>query len=493
MEIVERKHRVDYSYDRIPTLRRFTLSDKRIRGVIGPFGSGKSSACLWDLIRNGTQTQRPGRDGIRRTRFSIVRNTYTQLKDTTIKTVLDWFPSPMFGQYKIADHDYIMTGFKDCRIELMFRALDRPEHVSNLLSLELTGVWINEAREVPKAIIDALDGRIDRYPSMRDGGATQCGIIMDTNPPDDDSWWYKYFEDDLPDNAAIFKQPSGLSKEAENLPTWDEYNEFIERYERGEESNPLGLKPDYYTNLVKGKTQEFIKVYVHGQYGFVKEGKAVYESTWNDTIHMAKKTIAPIRGKELILGFDFGLSPTVVIGQITPMGFLNILREVISDGIGIERFTQDQLKPLLATEFNGYPVVAVGDPAGNQRVQTDEKTCFDILRAEGFRIIPARTNSLVARIGAVEGFLGRLTNGRPTFQLDPSCKILRKGFNNKYYYRRVQVSGDRYVEEPFKNSFAHGQDCLQYLALYVSEGVRTAQRQVKVIPRRFQPASHVGY
>ena len=88
----------------------------------------------------------------------------------------------------------MITAFPGVQIEVLFRALDRPDQVSNLLSLELTGAWFNEAREIPKAIIEAMDGRIDRYPAVKDGGCTWTGIIMDTNPPDDDSYLYKMFE-----------------------------------------------------------------------------------------------------------------------------------------------------------------------------------------------------------------------------------------------------------------------------------------------------------
>ena len=45
--------------------------------------------------------------------------------------------------------------------------MDRPEDVKKLLSLELTGIWINEAREIPKSIVDACTMRVGRYPSMR--------------------------------------------------------------------------------------------------------------------------------------------------------------------------------------------------------------------------------------------------------------------------------------------------------------------------------------
>ena len=64
--------------------------------------------------------------------------------------------------------------------------MDRPEDVRKVLSLEYTGAFINEARELPKAVVDGITMRVGRYPSMKDGiGATWCGVVADTNAPDE--------------------------------------------------------------------------------------------------------------------------------------------------------------------------------------------------------------------------------------------------------------------------------------------------------------------
>jgi hypothetical protein len=477
---------IDYTTEHVPTVEDFMMWDKRIRGVVGPFGSGKSSGMLWEMIRRG-HMQRPGSDGIRRTRWAVVRNTYVQLSDTTIKTVLDWLPPMVFGNYRSAAHEYIITGFMGVEIELLFRALDKPEQISNLLSLELTGAWVNEAREVPKAIIDGIDGRINRFPSNREGGRTWTGIIMDTNPPDEDSWWYDLFEEIKPENTQLFKQPSGLSPEAENICA---PGKTPDDYPKGRQP---GLTNDYYVELAKGKSQAYIDVYIKGLYGYVKEGKPVYESSWNDTLHVAADPLRLVHGRELIIGIDFGLTPCAIIGQITPRGFINILEEVLSEGMGIERFCRDMLKPLLATKYEDYKVIVIGDPAGVAGAQTDEKTCFEVLKEQGFEARPARSNNLVDRTGSVENFLSRLTDGNPTFQLDSSCKVLRKGFNKGYCFRKIQGSGERYALEPMKNHWSHPHDALQYLCLHILAQIAKSRKKKKRYKPKYQPASKGGY
>jgi hypothetical protein len=484
--------KINYSYEKVPTLRKFALCDKRIKAVQGPFGSGKSSGMVFEIARRG-QEQEKGRDGIRRTRWAVVRNTYSQLKDTTIKTVLDWFPPRYFGQYKIADHDYLITGFPGCEIELNFRALDRPEDIGKLLSAEYTGAWLNEYREIPKAIFDALDGRIDRYPSMRDGGATYPCILMDTNPPEEDGEWFNYFEKELPDNAVLFKQPSGLSREAENILQPAEWEAWKAAFDRGEVDFIPGLKPDYYTNLAKGKGEDFINVYIKGNYGYVKEGKPVYEASFSDLMHVAKEYLRPIEGRELIVSFDFGLTPACILNQITPMGYFNTIREILSDGMGIQQFVRNKVKPLLSTEFRDFAITGTGDPAGTQRSQTDEKTCFQILKEEGFKVYPARSNDLTSRIGAVEGFLARLIQGRPAYQLDPRCTVLRKGFNSGYYYKQIKGQDTRYAPEPSKNKYSHPHDALQYGAMHVTQVIKKAGKTKSGRTEKYHPASIGGY
>jgi len=45
--------------------------------------------------------------------------------------------------------------------------------------------------------------------------------------------------------------------------------------------------------------------------------------------------------------------------------------------------------------------------------------------------------------------------------------MIRRGFNGRYQYRRLQVVGEeRYKDVPDKNDFSHLHDALQYAALY---------------------------
>lgn len=449
---------IHFDYSHCPTIKRFSESDKFVRALMGPFGSGKSSGCAIEIPQLMMAQEPSTEDGIRKTRFAIIRNTYSQLEDTTIKTVLDWLPEDHFGTYVKSDRTYYVTKLPGCYAEIMFRALDKPDDIKKLLSLELTHAWINEAREIPWAVVEGLMGRVGRYPSKREGGATRFGIVMDTNPPDADSKFYKYFEEIKPDNAEIFKQPSGLSPQAENLPN---------------------LPPGYYSNLAVGKDDEWVKVYIKGEYGFVVDGKPVYPE-YNDSIHC--KDIEPIKGLTIYRGWDFGLTPACVFTQILPSGQWLIFDELIADNLGADRFSDDVVTHT-GRHYPDFTFEDIGDPAGEQRAQTDEKTCFEILRAKGINI-EGGAQDLGLRIESVKKALNTLTNGKPNLLLHSRCKMLRKGFQGGYQYRRMQTSAERYTDKPDKNNYSHPHDALQYPATRLFGSALMAKKNATIDYRK---------
>jgi hypothetical protein len=445
-----------FSYADAPTLARFARSDAALRGLMGPFGSGKSSACCWEILRRAS-AQAPGPDGVRRSRCAVIRNTKPQLQDTTLKTWFDWFPDGVAGTWRLSDYTYWLrlgdatTGRLAVECEVVFRALDILKHVRNLLSLELTFAWVNEAREIGEEVVQTLQGRVNRYPARKDGGPTWSGVWLDTNPPDDLSWWYRLFEEDRPPHAALFRQPSARGPEAENT---------------------AHLPAGYYDTLRLGKDDQYLKVYIDGEYGFVEEGRPIYKGQFSDRLHVADQELWPLKGQPIYLGWDFGTTPALVIAQLTPRGQLRVLDEVQGENMGIRQLIR-AVKPLLDSKYADLPIEASrADPAGGQRSQTDHTTPFQILEEEGLPVEAAPSNKPSKRFEWVRHWLMQLADGQPTFLLSPTCRYLRRGFNGGYRLRRLQVSGAerRYAELPDKNIFSHTHEALQYLASALAPG-----------------------
>jgi hypothetical protein len=723
--------------------------------------------------------QKPGPDRVSRSRWAIIRGTYPELISTTIKTWSDWVKPEYFGPIRYATpitHRVMLSS--EVELEVIFLALERDQDVKKLLSLELTGAWINEAKEVPESVLQMLTGRVGRYPAMRDGGASWSGVILDTNSPDDDHWWYRLAEEEKPEGYEFFTQPGGLTGFGENIPNL-----------------PGGI--EYYRRQLAGKPEDWIKVFIHGLYGSTEDGKPVYPE-WHGSFHV-QDDLAVYRGLPLIIGVDFGLcydsqtevltesgwkffkdvdektdrvatrnpdtgemifvlpnfkvdkewdgeligfksqnvdflvtpehriplykrtghngdkpgkdtpmffesaewayenaskhlyvaaksnwagewpgemfdmspevfaafmgiylsegstgengriniaqrpgekavqiaslleetniewhydgkafrctdhllskylsefglckekrvpfvlrnntpeiirhfidwftigdghirqrengsiehtifttsktmaddfielaqkigwsaswrwrksqtsyldgrridnsggyaitfkkrhshcelipkrwykkyykgrvyclnvpfhtlyvkregvahwngnTPAAAIGQVTPRGQMRVLAEVVTEDMGIRRFIEDALKPVLATEFQGMRFTIIGDPAGAQRAQTDERTCFDEFVKARMPAYPAPTNVFATRREAVANYLTKHIESGPGFLIDSKCTMLIKGFNGRYKYRRMQLAGTaKYTEKPDKNIYSHVHDSLQY-------------------------------
>ena len=251
-------------YNAEPTLALFHMSDALYRGVMGPVRSGKSTGMCMEIMRR-IKEQKPGPDGFRRSRFAIVRNTYRELEDTTLKTWLMWFDPEYFGKFNYRSMAHYVE-FNDIKAEVLFRALDRPKDVAKLLSMELTGAWTNETREIPKAVIDVLGDRVGQYPPKKDGGCTWRGVMMDTNPPDTDHWWYVLAEEEHPVGWEFFKQSGAIMKVEDQWVA----------HPNAENVNNLAEGIRYYTDRIPGKSKAYVKVYYAGEYGYVQEGRPVH-------------------------------------------------------------------------------------------------------------------------------------------------------------------------------------------------------------------------
>jgi hypothetical protein len=475
-------------YNAPKVVSQFMRSDAGLRVICGPIGSGKSTGCVIEILRR-CQQQAPGPDGFRRSRWAVVRNTAAQLRDTTLKTFFDWIPPGVAGRWKESDKTFFLE-IGDVRAEILFRPLDSPDDIQRVLSLELTGAWLNECREIPREILDALQGRLWRYPSKINGGPSWCGIICDTNPPEEDSFWAKCIEH-IPqiegDVDSIvpcdsFKQPSGLSPEADNIENL--------------------ANPRYYIDLVKGKSEDWINTYVHGLYSPSQAGKPVYTKAFRSDRHVSRVHLVPTGDLPIIVGMDFGLTPAAVFMQMQDNGRVYILREIAEFDMGIKRFIEHRLRPVIKNTFPTNQIVVIGDPAGVSRVGTDENTCFRVLKEYGFTAKPAYTNDPVTRIGSFMEAFSKYPDGDPMVVVDPRCQKLIEGFRSKYRYAKIKGSMEKFTDRPEKNAWSHTMEAAQYGMMFLlnkydaSDYIRVMQNEhflFDTAPVHRPADSHTGY
>ena len=430
------------TYKPSPTLRRFMASDAFVRCVVGPVGSGKSSACVVELLRRAAQ-QAPGPDGVRRSRWAVIRNTYPELRDTTRKTFEQWLPP---GKGKWHEQEFAFTWETDTRVrgqagsmscEILFRALDRPEDVKKLLSLELTGAYINEAREVPKHILDVLQSRIGRYPAMKDGGASWFGVWMDTNPWATSHWGYELFSKQRPEGFDLFEQPDGLSPQAENI-----------------ENLPAG----YYQRLTHGKDAEWISEYVRSQYPSSDKG-----SVYGELLEMVERR-GGVFGFEhpsdgVFVNLDLGISDATALWfwRVGPNGVPDFIDWYEATGKGASHFFE-------VIKTRGWDVQRIFLPhdARQRTFQTGVSTLEQFIREFG---------AAKVAIGPELTVEGGISAGR--WLLEQPVRFHSRcgeGLKRLRAYRYVWDEGKKvFSKTPLHDWTSHTADAYRYVACVAQE------------------------
>jgi hypothetical protein len=420
----------------------------RVKLLIGPVGTGKSSSAAYDLIEVASKCVRPNQYGVKRSRFAVIRNTYPELRDTTIKTYFDWFPPEVFGTYNVGEKSYRIK-IEDREIELIFKALDSPKDVRDLLSLELTGAHVDEAREIHQDVLKGLLGRVGRFPSMKDSGGispfiTPPQVVLTTNYPNTTHWLYRDFVGTPIDGYSIYQQT--------------------------QEENRHNLHPDYYANLAKDYAgrPDLLKTMVQGTWGVTVAGKLVYPE-FSRTMHVSKKPLLPHEPMQIIRGWDnTGLNPAICLSYLTSTGQWRIFKEFTWEDAGITDATEEMVVWCNMNLHKKCTFRDIADPAGSTGRDSIKKTpaqyIMETAKEYGITIrLEKGIQTFKVRRESVANRLNKLHNGEPALLIDPSCTMIIDGFDGGYAFQEIGNSGVFRVD-PMKNEFSHIHDAVQYPA-----------------------------
>jgi hypothetical protein len=436
-------------------------SRKFFKIAMGPVGGGKSTLAMMDLFQRAI-SQEPFK-GVRRTKMGILRNTTAQLK-ATVKPIIDqWFVTlagTPLGTWRLTDNTFEMRfRLADQTVvhsEFIMLAADTPDDVRRLLSLELSAGWIEEAREIDEEVANGFQGRVNRFPNRAAGGVTYPGVVASTNPPPIGGYWHQRITEPT-SKTGVFIQPEALLEDGSINPLAE---------------NLENLAPDYYDNLLEGKSEEWINVYLKNLFGQGDAGRPIYRASFKASFHVAKGPLKPIVQSlhPLLVGMDNGLQAAAVIGQMDMRGRLNILGTSFvpkETTMGVATFLDRLLIPKLTAKFPNFRrenIVFVLDPACFQRSQVDEKTIAAEVSKRGFQVIKAWTNDPEKRITAQETLLSRQIDGEAGYLIDPDEAHLIAALEWGYRYKKQATDLTQPTIE--KNHYSHIAEAGQYLALH---------------------------
>jgi hypothetical protein len=404
--------------------------------------------------------------------------TYGKLKDTTLKSWLEWFPEAHYGKFYASPPLRHEIRCGDVALDVHFIALEDEWSADYFRSLETTICWFNELQFMDRLLFDEAVTRVGRYPRVIDGGAVHPQVIADMNAPAETHWvpimrrevampdWFTAEQrraHEKPPDWSFYVQPPGL------LEVKQQDGESITYRENPKAENlrylPGGSR--YYLNAIQGKTKAWIDANVLNRVSPRRDGKPVLRD-FSRAVHVAKQPLAALPGLELLIGCDFGRRPAAIIAQCV-RGQWAIVHELIGRDMGADKFAP-LLRNELAQRFPGMRFRIWGDPSGDFPGQNDDQVPFRIFRAHRLPVLPAPSFLFSVRLQAIEAALTRMHEGVPSVLISPTCTTLIAALDGGWHYRRMKVVGERYAEEPEKDEYSDPADAFGYLLLGGGEG-----------------------
>lgn len=467
-----------------PVAQAFFLDDADVTGIQGPVGSGKTTMAILSRVRRAVMMPRSTRDGVRRYKLGLVRETYRQLWATTIPSYLQAVPKAL-GTWAGGRGDPVShtVRFEDDfgPIEFVAEFLAFGDNVIEAMrGWEVTDLYGNEGDTLPVEVLTTGIGRIDRYPG-RDHFAGYSlerrswgQMVFDFNAPDEENWTFKVFHDarrrermaqelseglppgSKPVRITFHNQPGGRDPKAENVQN---------------------LAPGYYARQVAamklaGRSDQVTRL-VDNRAAFIRAGAPVFEREFNPAFHVAQARIPADPDLPLAIGLDQGFTPAAVIGQHRPNRGWRILAELMfpSEHLLATVFGE-RLADLLDERFPGHVVgEAWGDMAGEAgAAQAEESATWNrnVGQAAGFRVRPQTRggNRVQPRLEIVRAWLDFVREGEPGLLIDESCRFLRGGMEARYVWtEEIDASGNKRKVPNKKLAEANVMDAAQYLLL----------------------------
>ncbi len=411
-------------------------------------GEGKSAALAWAAFYYTKHN--PGCTGI------AIRDTWENLKRTTLEEFFFWFPDGVFGKWYSGDKLWVWdtpkTGLEG---KIYWLGVDGEEDATKISSMPLAFALIDEpsaaagsSAGIPEFIFTTI------LAQLRQKGMNWYACKLAQNNPDESHWTYKLFVDPGTAHAIDPKTNSPVKL----LP--DQEGGF-KSFQTREPENLQNLPPGYYESMERNwkSRPDLIKRFVKGKTGFQQVGKPVTPE-WDDDLHLANE-LEPVKGRSLLLLWDGGLHPTCVITQVTPAGYWLILESYVGNGIGTFQLIEDIVQPRLATRFQGFTWEHVGDPNLRSSEQSNSRnSAVRVIQSELGGRWHQGVESISGRTEPLKGVLTRTIHGVGVIQVDRRyAKEIWFALRGGWHFHKAR-SG--VVGAIVKDEHSHPGDCMGY-------------------------------
>ena len=448
-------------------------SRARVKYAWGPIRTGKS---VWMCWRFYYLAERAAKLGIS-LRGIILRDTYRNLKDTTLKTWDEWF-GPMSEVVESTPRTIrLRTPESDITHELLFRHGQTAAEASNFLSSEYGFIGLEEVAPAFTPTGEISPGIAEEVFDMALGRLVQKGIdepelIMTSNPPPMHHWASRRVIDldraklkDL--NWAHFWFPP--------------------------EENKRNIRAGFYEELMKSWPEDLVKRFIKGERVAIYPGLPIFQKDFSERMHV-RDVVKPIFGLPIILCVDSsGLAPAALFTQIDPKGRWLWLKEIqggfvdgrLVEQVGAKTFAK-MCKTVAGENFPGYTFAqGWGDPYRLEtKSDTDEKTWSQYFNAEGFNLKPG-VKLITDRIEGIRERLTTIIEGIPALQINKAgCPLAIEALSGGYRWGLDPLASRITGAEPVKDIFSHVMDAAGHGARKIFPMIKAYKPEASVPPRR---------
>lgn len=459
-----------------PVAEAFVACDDPVAVLMGPVRSGKTTA---GLIRGLFLAYRwpEVRPGLRRFRLGVLRRQMVDLERTTIPSWTQWFPRTR-GVWRGArgepqTHELRIPHPKGGVIEytVEFRGIGELRLDEALRGWEPSAAFIDECDTMPEDTFGYVLTRVGSYP--RETLAEAPRRVWGTcNAPPVGNWVLRDLIQEPKPGWVLYRQPSGLSPQAENL---------------------AALGPDWYRGIAASMPEHLRRRFIENQPG-VAVGTVLVYPEFNLDLHVAKSRLEVLPNVPVLVGLDAGGTPAASLWQIAANGQRRCIGELTTHAQRAQSITGPQrfgelLARLLAERCRGLAVQGVADPSaayGGDKL--GEGSWIEIVaRAAGIDVRAASSNDPTLRQEALRAPLNALIDGRhPALLICPSCTETIAALGADYHYR--VTAGQRRSEQPLKNWASHLVEAAQY-AVMDADGAAEAAGRRGARERRLRPVT----
>lgn len=453
-------------YSPLPTLSRFLRSEALYNVCCGARGSGKTTAGLMRTILLARQAD-PKYYPLR---WAVIRDTRKAIGLTLAKTIKAWLPEPYAkwrGKEEEPESCDIYLGGKGTLEHILhfdFFGVNSPADHSRFQSYEASGgVWIEEPCPL-KTNTEVLSTGVGEsvlataVTCLR--AAPRPSVQLTMNPPSGDFWVAQLWK--LPGSEPFSDLELDMGEG--QLAARESIREQSAVFMVPMEENSAELVSRGYVQrnrdilLATGDKALYARL-VEGRVGSVDVGVRVAPEFGGHHIVSQLPVLANVPA---ILAFDYGLNPTCIVAQVTPTGYLNVLKAWSRPNVGIRQLLELDVQPWLGQAgIRQYWYCGGAEAREREQSDSEETALKVILRTLGTARYATAPVSWSARRQALKEALTRSPQGFPWVRIaQEGCANLIRCLDGGWAYATDASEQVRNETVPPKNRYSHLGDAM---------------------------------